>query len=239
MDSAFPSSRVEACLVSDLSSIGQELDRAVARISLYLGAVAALALTMSFAYEWAHTFAIDHKSLVLDHFTAGDLMKSLRHWLPLHAANWAIGGCIFFLLARKRLSGLRLLSSLSGWCIGADLSTRLLPAHFAPHMVWLDYVLLSIGMGVALYLLLAGGAAGPPAIKLILASAIGFTCVAGEAGIEDAGPKKIEADVGLIDKNACQYGALESGQLLFGYDEQQHLRYWHESAKDNVPGCNE
>src|SRR5258708_10370616 len=68
MDSAFPSSRVEACLVSDLSSIGQELDRAVARISRYLGAVAALALTMSFAYERAHTFALDHKSLALGQF---------------------------------------------------------------------------------------------------------------------------------------------------------------------------
>lgn len=226
--------------MSDAASPREEFERTLTQIAAYLTVAGSLALMMSFAYESAKSYSLDPSAQVIGAYTLDDLMLALRQWLPLHLALWLVGGFGAFVGARRRLSGLPLWAVLLGSCMGADLASRLLPAHFSPPLTWLDYVLLSVGLASAVFLLGAKGAALNPA-KLVVATAFGLVCIAGEAGIEDAYLTTLQVIVRTInpDTRACPTETLgQGGRLVLGdLKRDGRGRYWYEPSNGKTPDC--
>jgi hypothetical protein len=218
----------------------EEFDRTLTRMATYLAVAGSLALMMSFAYESAKSHFLDPTADVIGAFTLNDLMLALRHWLPMHLAWWLLGGVGAFLGARRKLSGLPLLAVVLGSCIGADLASRLLPAHFSQPLTWLDYVLLTIGLAAAVFLIGARGAA-LNATKLVVATALGLVCIAGVAGIEDASSITLKVLIRTIDPDtrACPTETLgQGGRLVLGdFKRNGRARYWYEPSNGKTPFC--
>jgi hypothetical protein len=92
----------------------------------------------------------------------------------------------------------------------------------------------------AVFLLGAKGAT-LNATKLVVATALGLVCIAGQAGIEDAYLTTLNVLIQTLrpDVRACPTETLEQGgRLVLGdFRRDGHGRYWYEPSNGKTPDC--